>query len=113
MEIVTPKWCTYGAWGKKMPSFIGRLERMEGKSGVIRYVEGQMYPWEYWDMAYVEVHESLNDAIVYMMKHGDESFLNNILQCLHFPSFNNEIDMEFLKKAEDEIYEKRAHGIRF
>lgn len=83
---MTEKWCTYGAWGKKLPSFIGQLVEQQGNTGKIRYAARQMYSLEWWDMDYVEVHESLEDAVLYMLKYGTEKFLSTIRDNLSFPS---------------------------
>ena len=75
------KWCTYGAFAR--PTFIGKLTKQEGNTGRIQYAEKQMYSQEYWDMTYVKVFESLEEAIIYTLKNSDET-LNNIKDSLHF-----------------------------
>ncbi len=59
------KWCTYGAWGRQLPSFIGKLVQQDGNSGKIQYAERQLYPCEFWDMRYVTVFDTLEEAILY------------------------------------------------
>jgi len=86
------KWCTYGPWGKKMPSFIGQLVEQTGNTGKIRYAERQMYPLEYWDMDYVEVFETIEDAIKFMLKNGTDRYLSEIKECFNFPSTNVDWD---------------------
>lgn len=88
------KWCTYGAWGKECPTFIGQLVEQMGKTGKIRYSARQMYPLEFWDMDYVEVHETLEAAVLYMLEHGPERFLSTIRDNLSFPS--DEVDWDKL-----------------
>jgi hypothetical protein len=77
-----------------MPSFIGQLVEHQGKGGKIRYSARQMYSLEWWDMDYVEIHESLEAAVLYMLKHSGEKFLSTIRENLSFPS--DEVDWDKL-----------------
>jgi hypothetical protein len=104
------KWCTYGAWGKEYPRFIGKLEECDGKTGKIRYTENQMYRLEYWDMDYVAVHESLEDAILYMIKNGSDNTVYSIKDGLHFPSDTKNIDWDALRKKELKIHKEKING---
>lgn len=104
METKVKKWCTYGAWGKKMPTFIGKLESRNGNSGKIRYTENQMYPLEYWDMDYVMVFDCIEDAILYMVKQNSEESVLKIKEWLHFPSDTKNLDWDALRKKELEVY---------
>ena len=86
------KWCTYGAFGKEVPSFIGQLVDQMGNTGKIRYAEKQMYPLQYWDMDYVMVHESLEDAIRFLIeKHPDET-IHTVKEYLPFKTAKENID---------------------
>jgi len=89
------KWCTYGSWGKKSPSFIGQLVEQSGRAGKIRYSENQMYSLEYWDMDYVEVFDNLEDAILFFHKQRGES-LTSIKESLYFEEKNN-VDWDEIK----------------
>jgi len=102
------KWCTYGAWGKKLPTFIGKLEEQQGNTGKIRYSEGQMYPLEYWDMDYVTVHQSLEEAVLFMVEHNGNDSVYGIRDGLHFPSDMKDIDWDVLRIKELEIYKNKT-----
>jgi hypothetical protein len=104
------KWCTYGAWGKKLPTFIGQLVEQHGNTGRIRYAEKQMYPLEYWDMDYVVMHESLEDAIIYMITHNTDESVPQIKDYLPFETDGKKIDWDELRKIELEIYNKKHNG---
>ena len=106
---VMPKWCTYGAWGKEIPTFIGKLERMEGTLGVIRYSENQMYALEYWDMDYVKVFNTVEETILYMIQNNNENSIHKIKECLHFPSDTKNIDWDALRKRELEYYKVKTN----
>jgi hypothetical protein len=111
---IKDKWCTYGAWGKKSPTFIGKLLEQLDKSGTILYSESQMYPPELWDMGYVELFDTVEEAIIYMMKNDFYNrSLNRIRENLSFPSDTNNIDWNNLSKIEEEINEKKIHGIKY
>ena len=86
------KWCTYGAFGKEIPSFIGQLVELKGKTGQIRYTEGQMYALQYWDMDYVKVHESLEDAILFLIKNHPDETLHTVKEYLPFKTAKQNID---------------------
>ena len=91
------KWCTYGAFHRDYPLHIGLLEKQEGKTGVIRYAEKQMYPLEYWDMDYVVVHESLEDAIRFLIKNNPDEYIFTVREYLPFPTAKETIDWNKLK----------------
>jgi len=87
------KWCTYSAWGKRLPSFIGQLTEQSGNSGKIRYAENQLYSEQWWDMDYVEVFDSLEEAIFYLLKNGIyKESINQIKENFNFPSYKDFID---------------------
>jgi len=110
VETEVKKWCTYGAWGKELPSFIGFLEKQQGNTGTIRYAQRQMYPLEYWDMNYVVVHESLEDAIIYMIANNSDEYIYNLKEHLTLIfDAAKELDWDVLRKTELEIYNKK-HG---
>jgi len=94
------KWCTYGFFLNK-PRSIGRLfkEKESDRSiigtGQIQYAENQQYSMKWWDLHYVSVFESLEEAIIYLLKNSDET-LNNIKDSLHFKEKEN-VDWEKLK----------------
>jgi len=94
------KWCTYGAWGKEMPTFIGKLEEQSGNTGKIRYTERQMYPLEYWNMDFVMVFDCIEDAILYMIRHNTEESVNSIKEWLNFPTDMKNVDWDKLRKKE-------------
>jgi hypothetical protein len=104
------KWCTYGAFGKGIPTFIGQLVEQQGNSGKIRYAEKQMYPLEYWDMDYVAVHESLEDAIIYMITHNSDESVLQIRDYLSFETGKRDVDWDELRKTELEIYNNKRNG---
>lgn len=96
------KWCTYGSWGKNSPSSIGKLLEQHGNSGTILYSEGQLYPPELWDMAYVEVFDTVEEAIIFFIEHNYHQYsLHKIKEYWDFPSIN--IDWDKLNEIEDEI----------
>jgi len=101
------KWCTYSAWGKEMPSFIGQLVEQHGNTGKIRYAEKQMYPLEYWDMNYVTIHESLEDAIIYLITHNSTESVFNLKENLSFETGKKDVDWDALRKTELEIYKNK------
>lgn len=102
------KWCTYGAWGKKNPSFIGQIVEQQGNTGKIRYAEKQMYPLEYWDMDYVMVHESLEAAIIYMTTNNIDESVLQIKECLPFETAKKDVDWDELRKIELKKYEHKT-----
>ena len=104
------KWCTYGAFGKEFPTFIGQLVEQQGNTGKIRYAEKQMYALEYWDMDYVAVHESLEDAIIYMITHNSDESVLQIRDYLSFERGKKNVDWDELRKTELEIYKNKHNG---
>lgn len=110
METEIKKWCTYGSWGKKLPSFIGKLESQWGNSGKIRYNENQMYPLEYWDMNYVTVFDSLEEAILFMVENNSNESVLKIKEWLHFPSDTKNVDWDALHKKEIEKHKIKNAG---
>jgi len=104
------KWCTYGSWGKEMPSFVGQVVEQQGNSGKIRYAEKQHYPLEWWDMDYVVVHESLEDAIIYMVTHNSEESVLQMKNYLSFETGKKDVDWDGLRKTELEIYNNKRNG---
>lgn len=104
------KWCTYGAWGKEIPTFIGQLVKQQGTSGQIRYAEKQMYPLEWWDMDYVMVHESLENAILFLIKNNSEESVPLIKECLSFETGKKDINWNELREIEIEIYKDKCNG---
>ena len=86
------KWCTYGAFGKEYPLHIGLLEKQQANTGAIRYAEKQMYPLEYWDMDYVVVHESLEEAILFLIKNNPEESIYTVREYLPFKTAKQNID---------------------
>ena len=91
------KWCTYGAFHRDYPLHIGLLEKQQGNSGAIRYAEKQMYPLEWWDMNYVTVHNSLNDAILFLNKNNPDESIYTVKEYLHFSTEMKEIDWKLLE----------------
>ena len=105
------KWCTYGSWGKEMPTFIGKLEKQEGNIGYVRYTERQMYPVEAWDMDYVKVFDSIEDAILYMVRHNSDESVNTIKEWLTFPTDTKNVNWELLKALEIDMQNnKKSNG---
>jgi len=104
------KWCTYGAFGKEFPTFIGQLVEQQGNTGKIRYAEKQMYALEYWDMDYVAVHESLEDAIIYMITHNSDESVLQIRDYLSFETGKKNVDWDELRKTELETYNNKRNG---
>jgi len=90
-EIVA-KWCTYGAFHRDYPLHVGLLEEQRGNTGKIRYAEKQMYPLEYWDMDYVMVHDSLEDAIRFLIKNNPDESVNTVRDYLPFETEKGKID---------------------
>lgn len=109
METEIKKWCTFGAFHRDYPSFIGFLEKGSETSGMIRYAENQLYPLECWDMNYVVVHESLDDAIVFLIKNNPEESIYTMKEYLHFPTAKKKVDWEYVEnKLKQEKNEKRS-----
>ena len=96
METVN-KWCTYGAFHRDYPLHVGFLEEQQGNTGKIRYAEKQMYPLEYWDMNYVVVHESLEDAIMFLIENNPDESIYTVKEYLPFRTAKQEIDWDKLK----------------
>lgn len=92
------KWCTYGAFGKDYPLHIGLLEKQQGNSGAIRYAENQMYALEWWDLDYVVIHESLEDAILFLIKNNSDESFYTVKEYLLFKTAKQDIDWNKLKK---------------
>lgn len=89
---VAMKWCTYGAFGRDYPLHIGLLEKQQGNTGAIRYAEKQMYALEWWDMDYVVVHESLEDAIRFLIKNNPDESVYTVKEYLPFRTAKEKID---------------------
>lgn len=101
------KWCTYSAFGKTLPRSIGQLVKQEGNTGKIKYAENQMYSLEYWDMSYVAVFDTIEEAIIYMITNNHDESVRNIREWLAFRTTMNEIDWDELSKLEDKILHER------
>ena len=93
------KWCTYGAFHRDYPLHIGLLEKRQGNSGAIRYGENQMYALEWWDMNYVVVHDSLEDAILFLIKNNPEESIYTVKEYLSFRTAKEKIDWNKLKES--------------
>jgi len=110
METQVVKWCTFGAWGKTMPTFIGKLEEQSGNTGKIRYGEKQMYPLEYWDMNFVMVFDCIEDAIMFMVRNNCDESVNSIREWLNFPTDAKKINWELLKALEVDMHKQKCNG---
>jgi len=97
MEVEIKKWCTYSAFHRDYPLHIGFLEQGTKTSGMIRYAENQMYPLECWDMNYVVVHESLEDAIRFLIKNNPDEYFHTVKEYLPFKTAKETIDWNKLK----------------
>jgi hypothetical protein len=104
------KWCTWSVWTKNFPEHIGQLLEQHGNSGTILYSERQMYPPELWDMNYVEVFDTAEEAIIFMLKKNNDACLYRIREYWNFHS--TIVDCDRLKKIEIEIDNKRRNGIK-
>ena len=91
------KWCTYGAFHRDHPLHIGFLEKQRGNTGAIRYAEKQMYPLEYWDMDFVMVHESLEDAIKFLIENNPDESIHTVKEYLPFKTAKENINWNKLK----------------
>lgn len=98
METEIKKWCTFGAFHRDYPSFIGFLERGSETSGMIRYAEKQMYPLECWDMDYVVVHDSLEEAILFLIKNNPEESIHTVKEySLKFETAKKTVDWNYIE----------------
>ena len=79
------------------PLHIGLLEKQQGNSGAIRYAEKQMYALEWWDLDYVVIHESLEDAIRFLIKNHPDESVHTVKEWLSFKTAKQEIDWDKLK----------------
>jgi hypothetical protein len=102
------KWCTYGVWGRLMPDHLGKLIELDGngKTGVIKYSDGQLYAPEYWDMTYVQVFDKIEDAIYYLATQGRDHSIHSIREYFPFSKTGGEIDWDKLLQMEKEYYDK-------
>jgi hypothetical protein len=72
------KWCTYSWYNKDLPQHIGKVHNIRGNTCDIQYSEGQLYSRSAWDMDYVKVFSTLEDAIVFMVTNSNYTFLSEI-----------------------------------
>jgi len=96
------KWCTFSAWGT--PETIGQLLEHNEKSGTILYAEKQMYAPALWNMTYVNVFNTAEEAIINILEYGHK-WLYEIRNYWNFPS--TEINWDKMSELEDEIINKR------
>lgn len=83
------KWCAYSHFNKKFPQNIGKLKQQIGNAGYIQYSEKQLYPFQCWDMNYVEIFDTLDQAIEFMLKYNSDETTQNIKETLGFEEVNN------------------------
>jgi hypothetical protein len=107
------KWCTYGSWGKDCPSFLGKLESYTSKnSALIRYSERQLFPLECWDINYVTVFDTIEEAILFLLQYSSSrTTLNELREYWSFPSDKDKIDWDDLKQKELDMI--RNHRFKF
>ncbi len=87
------KWCTFGYLNKNCPEHIGKLVERKGNAGWIQYAEKQQYPLECWDMNYVVIHDTIEDAIKCLLKHKSDWGIIDIQESL---AFNVDVDWDKL-----------------
>ena len=97
------KWCTYGANGITVPSGIGLLINEHGGAGWIKYAEKQMYAPSCWDMSYVKIHDTIEDAIKYFMECNSQYSIENVQEELAF-----KVDVKW-EDVEEYLHKKQNH----
>jgi len=97
------KWCSWSVWGKGIPENVGQVFDFNEKSCMILYAEKQLYPAALWDMGYVNVFDTAEEAVINVLKNG-HTWLHEIRNYWNFPS--TEIDWDKMNKLEDEIINK-------
>jgi len=102
------KWCTYGSWGKKCPSFLGKVEKQSEGHVIIRHSERQMYELECWDINYVTIFDSLTEAILYLLQHSSSrTTLSELREFFSFPNEEKNLDWDDLKQKELDMIRNR------
>lgn len=78
-ENKTPKiekpWAVYGWWNGSWDIGILLSLSEDKQTGEIRYIEGQHYSPEYWDMKWVRIFKTSEEAINYFS--GSQSFIDD------------------------------------
>jgi hypothetical protein len=85
--MINYKWCTYSWSNKELPQHIGKMYNVRGNTCDIQYSDGQLYPKSAWDMDYVKVFDTLEEAICFMYTNSNYGFLSEIKEELtsYFP----------------------------
>jgi len=72
------KWCTYSWYNKDLPQHIGKAFDIRYSSCNIQYSEGQLYKKAAWDMSYVNIFDTLEETILYMLTKSNHRFLSEL-----------------------------------
>jgi hypothetical protein len=81
-------WAVYGAGGEAWDIGLIHSLSSDQRTGHIIYTEGQYYPPELWDMDYVKIFKTSNEATEYFLKHqSSENRFSKVLNKLliNFP----------------------------
>lgn len=92
------KWCIYNSFNYN----IGKVVKIYKDSVKFLYAENQIYPVEYWNLNYIKIFKTIEEAIIHLVKKSYS--VSEIKEKLSFPSYTKNIDWKKMKKLEISQY---------